>query len=62
MKQLTCDSLNAVGITQIILAIRRPDRDASPLEGTVAGRELECNDCGGIWVVSGGGITTLGEV
>ena len=39
VKQLICDSLNGMRITQTILvtAIRTPDRDTGPLEGTVAG-------------------------
>ena len=40
VKQLICDCLNGMRITQTILvtAIRTPDRDMGPLEGTVAGK------------------------
>ena len=39
VKQLMCDNLNGMKITQIILtaAICTLDRDTGPLEGTVAG-------------------------
>ena len=39
MKQLVCDSLNGMRVTQIILAtaIHTPVRDMGPLEGTAAG-------------------------
>ena len=39
VKQLMCDNLNGMKITQIILtgAICTLDRDTDPLEGTVAG-------------------------
>ena len=39
MKQLTCDTLNGMRITQTIIAIAicTTDRDISPLESTVAG-------------------------
>ena len=39
MKQLICDSLNGMRITQTILvaAIFTSDRDASPLESTAVG-------------------------
>ena len=39
VKELICDSLNGVRITQKILAaaIHTPDRDVGPLEGTEAG-------------------------
>ena len=46
MKQLICDSLNGMRITQTILAptLHISDRDASPLESTVAGAQvLESN-------------------
>ena len=39
MKQLVCDSLNGMRVTQTILAtaIHTPVRDVGPLEGTAAG-------------------------
>ena len=39
VKQLLCDSLNGIRITQTILAtaICTSDRDVGPLEGTVTG-------------------------
>ena len=46
MKQLTSESLNGMRITQTIFAtaVATPDRDASPLESTVAGAQvLESN-------------------